>query len=65
MKIIRVKYSQEGPKNWSARSGDISGYFAGAESLEELKELVHEGIPFFVGEEVTIQEIFEKEVKSA
>ena len=65
VKTIRVKYRQETPKNWSARSSDIKGYFAGAETLEELKRLVYEGIPFFVGEEVIIEESFEKEIKSA
>ena len=59
MKTIHVKYRQEGPRNWSARSGHISGSFAGAETLEELKRLVHEGIPFFAGEEVIIQEVLE------
>ncbi|MDQ7825084.1 MAG: hypothetical protein RDV48_19945 [Candidatus Eremiobacteraeota bacterium] len=59
MKQIRITYFKTGPKNWRARTPDLSGYFAGDETLEGLRKLVYEGIPFFVGEPVEITETFD------
>ncbi len=34
------------PNNWSAYVPDLPGYAAGADTLDELRALVREGIPF-------------------
>lgn len=39
---------QRGPNNWGAFAPDLPGYGATAETLDELRELVREGIPFHV-----------------
>ncbi|MGV8120181.1 MAG: hypothetical protein AB2L14_10520 [Candidatus Xenobiia bacterium LiM19] len=66
MKQIRITYLKTGPKNWRAETPDLSGYCAGDETLEGLRQLVHEGIPFFVGEPVEIIEAFAgQEAKTA
>ena len=39
---------EKGPKNWGAYAPDLPGYAAVADSLEELRALVREGIPFHV-----------------
>jgi len=58
MKQVRVTYRQTGPKNWDAKSPDLKGYFAFAETLDGLRELVFEGIPLFLREPVEIIETF-------
>ncbi|MGH7728003.1 MAG: type II toxin-antitoxin system HicB family antitoxin [Vulcanimicrobiaceae bacterium] len=37
---------ERGPKNWRAFAPDLPGYGATAETLDELRVLVREGIPF-------------------
>jgi predicted RNase H-like HicB family nuclease len=39
---------ERGPENWGAFAPDLPGYGATAENLDELRELVREGIPFHV-----------------
>ncbi len=39
---------EKGRNNWGAYAPDLPGYGATAETLEELRELVREGIPFHV-----------------
>jgi predicted RNase H-like HicB family nuclease len=39
---------EPGPPNWSAYVPDLPGYAATAESLDELRRLVREGIPFHI-----------------
>lgn len=39
---------EPGPPNWSAYVPDLPGYAAAADSLEELRGLVREGIPFHI-----------------
>ncbi len=46
MKYIVVY--ERGPENWGAFVPDLPGYGATAETLDELRELVREGIPFHV-----------------
>jgi predicted RNase H-like HicB family nuclease len=36
------------PTNWSAYVPDLPGYGAAAETLEEVRRLVREGIPFHI-----------------
>jgi predicted RNase H-like HicB family nuclease len=64
VKTIRVIVRQETEKNWWALSPDLQGYYAGAETSEELRNLINEGIPFFLGEPAEIIEVFD-EPKSA
>lgn len=65
MKTIKVVYSRY-PESWVATSPDIQGYTALDDSYDELRKLVHEGIPFFVGEPVEIIETFAgQEAKTA
>jgi predicted RNase H-like HicB family nuclease len=37
---------ERAPNNWSAYVPDLPGYAAGADTLDELRELVREGVPF-------------------
>jgi len=37
---------EPGPDNWSAFVPDLPGYAATAETLDELRALVREGVPF-------------------
>ena len=39
---------EHGSENWSAFAPDLAGYAATAETLDELRELVREGIPFHI-----------------
>jgi predicted RNase H-like HicB family nuclease len=39
---------EKGPANWGAYAPDLPGYAATAPSLDVLRELVREGIPFHV-----------------
>ncbi|MDQ7825088.1 MAG: hypothetical protein RDV48_19965 [Candidatus Eremiobacteraeota bacterium] len=59
MKTAQVIYHYEKEGRWWADSPEVSGYIAGANTLEDLKRLVYEGIPFFVGEPVEITETFD------
>jgi len=59
MRTIRVVYKQYTPKNWGAQSPDMPEFIGGDSTLEGLRKLVFEGIPFFAGEPVEIIEVFE------
>ena len=48
------------PESWVAKSHDIERYTAVADTYEELRDLVIEGLPFFLGEPAEIIEIFDK-----
>jgi predicted RNase H-like HicB family nuclease len=39
---------EKGRSNWGAYAPDLPGYGAVADTLEELRELVREGIPFHI-----------------
>ena len=39
---------EKGRDNWGAYAPDLPGYAAVAETLEKLRELVREGIPFHI-----------------
>jgi predicted RNase H-like HicB family nuclease len=39
---------ERGPENWGAFAPDLPEYGATAQSLDELRELVREGIPFHI-----------------
>lgn len=56
---VRVVYHFE-DGSWWADSEDAPGYYAGAESLEELRKLVHEGLEFHFEDSVNVSdEVFE------
>lgn len=44
---------------WWADSPDLDGYTAVGDSIGELQLLVHEGLPFYVGSDVLINEELE------
>lgn len=56
MLSVQVIYDYE-PEGWSAESPDRPRWTAFGESFEEVRELAHEGLPFFFGEEVFIEEV--------
>ncbi len=56
MRTVRVIYEYH-PEGWVAESPDEPGWTAFGDSYHEVRELAHEGIPFFVEEEVSIVEI--------
>jgi predicted RNase H-like HicB family nuclease len=55
MRRILVIYRQE-PDGWWAESPDVPGYFAVGVTRFEVEDLVSEGLPLFVGEEIVIVE---------
>lgn len=46
MRTVQVIYHQE-PEGWWAESPDVEGFGASGETLEELRDLVREGLPFY------------------
>ena len=48
MALKYVVIYERGVKNWGAFAPDLPGYAATAETLEDLRALVREGIPFHV-----------------
>lgn len=46
--IVNVTYHEE-ESSWWAESDDVEGFSAAGDSLEEVRELTHEGIPFALG----------------
>ena len=50
MTTVRVRYHEE-LDGWWADSPDIEGYVAGGASLGEVRQLVKEGVPFFLEED--------------
>lgn len=57
MRKIRVYYIFE-PEGWSAESPDRPRWSAWGESLEEVRELAHEGLPLAFGEPLALEEHF-------
>lgn len=56
MDTITVVYHHEG-EGWWADSPDLPGYVAAADTLHQVRELVHEGVPFYLDcEQVVILE---------
>ena len=51
--VVEVHDDAEG---WWATSPDIPGYLAIAATEDALRDLVHEGVPWFLEEEVEIVE---------
>jgi predicted RNase H-like HicB family nuclease len=47
MQTITVVYHQEG-SSWWAESADVSGFATAGESLAEVRDLVREGLPFYL-----------------
>jgi predicted RNase H-like HicB family nuclease len=44
---VRVRYHQES-EGWWAESPDIEGFVASGGSLHEVRQLTHEGLPFYL-----------------
>src|SRR5882757_994223 len=59
MQIVQVIYHEE-PEGWWAESPDVPGYGTTSESLDELRELAREGIPFYLEVEPTEIELDER-----
>ncbi len=56
MTTVRVDYHREG-EQWWADSVDVPGWVAGADTLEETRKLVREGLPFLLkDDDVEIRE---------
>jgi predicted RNase H-like HicB family nuclease len=55
VKQVRVTYHYE-DDTWWADSPDVDGYVAAGDTLEATRELVLEGLPFFLDEEVEVLE---------
>lgn len=59
------------PQNWCAHVPDLPGYAAAADSLDELRALVREGVPFHIeglrlaGEPVPQPSIVAEEIDAA
>ena len=64
MPTMQVVYRQE-EGGWSARCPEAPGYTAFAKSFSEVVQLAHEGIPFFVGHPVTLQEYVDESGSAA
>ncbi|MGN6256531.1 MAG: type II toxin-antitoxin system HicB family antitoxin [Solirubrobacterales bacterium] len=56
MEPIRVIYHHE-PEGWWARSPDVKGWTAVADTYDELVKLVEEGIPFALEREAEVEHI--------
>lgn len=56
MRRVLVIYHHE-PDGWWAESVDVQGWTAVGESFDEVRNLAHEGLPFFLEEDVAIEEI--------
>jgi predicted RNase H-like HicB family nuclease len=54
MKTIHVIYHQE-DEGWWAESPEVEGWSAAGASYEEVSQLVKEGIPFALGQDVALQ----------
>lgn len=50
MTTVRVEYHHE-PDGWWADSPDVPGYVAAGDSLHEVRQLVREGLPFYLEQE--------------
>lgn len=55
MPTVRVIYDYE-PEGWSAESPDRPRWTAFGETLEEVRDLAHEGLSFFIGEDAQLDE---------
>lgn len=59
--VVSVRYHHEG-SSWWAESPELEGFVAVGSSLPEVRELVHEGVPFYAdNEHVEILEAHEKD----
>jgi predicted RNase H-like HicB family nuclease len=57
MRTVRVQYHRE-PKGWWAESPDLEGFVASGSTVDEVRHLVHEDVPFYLQEDdVEIKEI--------
>lgn len=45
-RAVRVRYHHE-PEGWWAESPDIDGFVATGQTLAEVRELVHDGVPYY------------------
>jgi|GEM_PF-1790323 len=57
MRQVRIVY-YEYPDIWIAKSPDLPEYIGGDASLDELKKIVHEGVPTEFDEPIEIIENF-------
>jgi len=46
-RTVRVQYHHE-PEGWWAESDDVPGFVAAGATVREVRELVREGIPFYL-----------------
>ena len=58
MEVVHAVFRQE-DTGWSAHCPEAPGYRAFAASLEEVMQLAHGGIPFYLDRAVRIVDIFE------
>lgn len=60
MATVTVTYHEE-DGSWWAESPDVAGFTAVGASLTEVRELVHEGIPFYLedDDDVDVRELLE------
>lgn len=56
MRKVRAIYHRE-DDGWWAESPEVPGWTAVGGSFEEVRDLTHEGLPFFAEEELSIEEI--------
>jgi len=60
MRKITVIFHKE-PDGWWAESPDIERYTAVEETYGKLRDLVMDGLPFFLGETAEIIEVFDNQ----
>jgi predicted RNase H-like HicB family nuclease len=57
MRRVTVVIEGDDAEGWQATSPDIEGYIAVAETEDALRELVYDGVPWFLEEPVEIIEV--------
>jgi predicted RNase H-like HicB family nuclease len=56
MKRVSLIYRVEGERGWSAFSPEVPGYRAFGDDYADARRLALEGLPFFLGEPVTVEQ---------
>lgn len=56
MRTVTVVLHQDPETGWWADSPDVDGYTAADPDLQQLRQLVHEGLEFFLDEPVQVEE---------
>ena len=56
-RIVHLQYHHE-PEGWWAESADLDGFVATGASLDEVRKLVREGVPFYLEtDDVELREV--------